>query len=373
MAGIGAGDVFARLRLDFGAGRGPARLSADLQANRILAPGPARSAVRLGDGVHEFAFRVGLKRRGEGRLERAFLRWRGPLGLAWRERAEPLDRAIVVTPDLRAVEREAAKLFSRTMMHGIKPLRDRGDGSEFDALAEFQNGMDRRLVDWKQSARHNKLLAKEVRAERNHQIVFAMDTGRLMCEPVARAPRVDWGVNAALLLADVSLVLGGGVAFFGFDARPHLATGFAAGPGAFAHLQALTGRLDYSSEETNYTLGLTTLAERLQRRSMVVVFTDFADSTSAELMVENITRLARRHMIMFVAFRDEELESLRDAAPQNSDDVSRAVIAQRLLRERSIVLARLRRLGVRIVDAPLDRLGPELVQAYDQLRREERI
>jgi uncharacterized protein (DUF58 family) len=76
---------------------------------------------------------------------------------------------------------------------------------------------------------------------------------------------------------------------------------------------------------------------------------------------------------MFVAFRDEELESLRDAAPQNSDDVSRAVIAQRLLRERSIVLARLRRLGVRIVDAPLDRLGPELVQAYDQLRREERI
>jgi hypothetical protein len=37
------------------------------------------------------------------------------------------------------------------------------------------------------------------------------------------------------------------------------------------------------------------------------------------------------------------------------------------------VLARLRRLGVFIVDAPADRLGPELVRAYDELRRRERI
>jgi uncharacterized protein (DUF58 family) len=78
-------------------------------------------------------------------------------------------------------------------------------------------------------------------------------------------------------------------------------------------------------------------------------------------------------MIVFVAFHDEELESLRAALPQNAEDVSRAVIAHQLLRERSLVLARLRRLGVYIVDAPADRLGPELVRAYDELRRRERV
>ena len=70
---------------------------------------------------------------------------------------------------------------------------------------------------------------------------------------------------------------------------------------------------------------------------------------------------------------DEELEALRAAEPQTPDDMSRAVIAHRLLRERSLVLARLRRLGVFIVDAPADKLGPELVRAYDELRRRERI
>ena len=40
-----------------------------------------------------------------------------------------------------------------------------------------------------------------------------------------------------------------------------------------------------------------------------MVFTDFADTTSAELMLENIGRLMRQHLVLFVVMRDEELEA----------------------------------------------------------------
>ncbi|HVY84744.1 MAG TPA: DUF58 domain-containing protein [Caulobacterales bacterium] len=372
LAGVGAGAFPANILLAFGR-RGPRNTEVVLETNALIDAAPNRRVAATAGGEGATAFELEPRRRGEAKIERAFLRWRGPMGLAWRQRTQPLDTRIAVAPDLGAIEREAQKLFSRTMVHGLKPMRDRGDGSEFDALAEFQPGMDKRLLDWKQSARHRKLLAKEVRAERNHQIVFAIDTGRVMCEPVQGVARVDWALNAALMLSYVSLKLGDRVSFFGFDARPHLATGFVSGAGAFTQLKALTARLDYSTEETNYTLGLATLAERLQRRSMIVVFTDFADTISAELMLENMQRLMRRHMVVFVAFRDEELESLQNAAPESSDDVTRAVIAHQLLRERSIVLARLRRMGAHIVTAPVQRLGSELVRAYDRLRRAERI
>ncbi|MES1158847.1 MAG: DUF58 domain-containing protein, partial [Terricaulis silvestris] len=372
MAGVGAGPFTGAVLLAFGR-NGPRKTEVALETNALLDARPPRSVANTASGAGAAAFQLEPKRRGEAKLERAYLRWRGPLGLAWRQRVQPLTTRIPITPDLGGIEREAQKLFSRTMLHGIKPLRDRGDGSEFDALAEFQPGMDKRLLDWKQSARHRKLLAKEVRAERNHQIVFAIDTGRVMSEPVQGVARVDWALNAALLLTYVSLKLGDRVSFFGFDARPHLATGFVSGAGAFTQMKALTARLDYSTEETNYTLGLASLAERLQRRSMVIVFTDFADTISAELMLENVQRLMRRHVVVFVAFRDEELETLQDTAPQTTDDVTRAVIAHQLLRERNIVLARLRRMGAHIVTAPVERLGPALVQAYDHLRRAERI
>ena len=41
-----------------------------------------------------------------------------------------------------------------------------------------------------------------------------------------------------------------------------------------------------------------------------MVFTDFADTTSAELMLENVGRLLQRHLVLFVVFRDEELEDM---------------------------------------------------------------
>jgi uncharacterized protein (DUF58 family) len=200
--------------------------------------------------------------------------------------------------------------------------------------------------------------------------VLAIDSGRLMSSPLEDgAPRLDRAINAALLLAFVSLKIGDRVRLFAFDARPRIASGSTAGAGAFPLLQRLAASIDYTTEETNFTLGLTTLAGSLDRRALVVVFTDFADPTSAELMIENVGRLLRTHLVMFVAFRDEALEALADAEPNTAEDVSRAVIAAGLLKQRELVIGRLQRLGAWIVEAPADHLGPELVSRYLAAKR----
>jgi uncharacterized protein (DUF58 family) len=229
--------------------------------------------------------------------------------------------------------------------------------------------MDRRTIDWKQSAKHAALLAKEFHTERNQEIVIALDTGRLMCEPLSGQPRIDRALHAALLLSYAALKLGDRVGLFAFDAKPRVSSGTVSGPRAFPLLQRLASRIEYSSEETNYTLALTQLSGEVERRSLIVVFTEFADSTSAELMIENVERLLRRHLVLFVVFHDEELEKLADEEPRESRDVSRAVIADMLLREREVVTTHLRRLGVEIVDAPAKRAGVNLLNAYLELKR----
>lgn len=372
-ARVAAGAVETYVDFNYRGHGGPDKAQVQVETNELFGSTKTPSTVSLTSGAGSAAVFLMPLRRGEGRIEFAHCRWRGPLGMSWRQFAAPVKARIAITPDLGAVEKQANLLFSRTVTHGIKPLRDRGDGSEFDALTEFHPGMDLRLLEWKQSARHMRPLAKEVRVERNHQIVFAIDTGRTMCEPIASVARLDWSINAALVLAYVALRLGDKVSFFGFDARPRLATGFESGARAFARLQSQTAALDYAADETNYTLALTSLSERLQRRSMIIMFTEFTDTVSAELMTENIARLARKHLLVFVTFADEELETLRDAEPHSSDDVSRAVVADRLLTERRIVLERLRRMGVTIVESPVDQLGAALVQTYDALRRRERL
>ena len=347
----------------------PARVEMMLEGNDIIAVEPRRAFVEVEAKETAAAFTLTPFRRGEAVLEKLWLRWKGPLGLAWAQIQHPLDYAAPVTPNIAAVKEEALRLFSRDALHGLKEQIETGEGTEFHALRDFVAGMDHRTIDWKQSARHGKLVAQERRTERNHTIVMAMDTGRTMSEPLEGLPRVDRAINAALLLAYVGLATGDRVGMFAFDAKPRLSTGATSGVQSFPLIQRLVSRLDYAAEETNFTLGLTTLAGDLDRRSLIVMFTEFTDSIGAELMMENLRRLLKRHLVLFVLMRDEELEGMAKAEPLEGADLSRAVTAATLIREREVVMMRLRRMGVQLVEAPAGAVGPALINAYLDIKR----
>ena len=138
-------------------------------------------------------------------------------------------------------------------------------------------------------------------------------------------------------------------------------------------IRAATAGLVETPDETNYTLGITELSSRLSRRALLVVFTDFVDSTSAELMVENLDRLAKRHLVLFVSLRDPDVVERAKAAPRDSAAVHEAVVARGLLRERDAVLRRLRSAGVRCIDTDPRTFSPRIVERYLDIKRRELV
>ena len=353
------------------ASKGPAPHAVEASASADVRLGLTTTSrqATLQDRSALLTFPFTPERRGAAEFENLWVRWRGPFGLAWKQKIFSLNLPAPVLTDLQSVREQAVRLFARDALFGAKTQIEMGEGSEFQSLRDYQAGMDRRAIDWKQSARHAALLAKEFRTERNHNVIMALDCGRSACEPVNGIPRIDRAINAALLLSYACLRSGDRAGLFAFDSAPRVTTGALGGLNAFRSLQAIAGRIDYSTNETNYTLALSTLSGQLQRRSLVVVFTDFTDSTAAELMIESLGRLLRRHLVLFVVMRDEELETLAGAEPSEPEDVSRAVVAGSLLREREVVVSRLRRMGAHIVDTPADRIGPEVINAYLDLKR----
>jgi uncharacterized protein (DUF58 family) len=351
-------------------GSRPSNASAALQTSPLVAAeNDGRTRVPLSAGRGAALIPLEMARRGLARFERLWLRWTGPLGLAWNQRTVEVGGSFPVLPDLRPVHDQGARIFQRHALEGLIAQLARGEGSDFDALVDFTTGMDRRSIDWKQSARHAKLLAKQYRSERNNQIVFAIDTGRQMCEPVAGIARVDRCVSAMLLAAWVALKLGDRVAINAFDSRPRLASGFASGGGAFGELERIAAGIDYSADETNYTFALTTLGARLTRRSMIILFTEFTDTVSADFMLRSIRRLVETHLVLVVVLRDQELEDIVAAVPATADDVTRAVTASSLLKERRIVITRLQHLGVHVVESEYDKVNERLVQSYLELKK----
>ncbi len=273
-------------------------------------------------------------------MDALWVRWAGPLGLVWKQRRFAIDRAISVVPNMRLVTDEGRRLFQRNSWFGLRQQKLRGEGHEYEALAEYQPGMDRRAIDWNASARHVKLLAKEYRVERDNRVVLAIDAGRTMAEPVGAMPRVDRAVSAALLLAYAGLKLGDRISLFSFAAKPIGMTPAYMHTQDFPALQRAASRIDYAPVESNFTLALSTLG---------------AD---------------KKHRLLFVVIKDEELEDEERRRPESGSDVTRANVAAAMLRDRQLVIARLQRLGADVIEVPADAMGAHVVEAYLGIKRQ---
>lgn len=325
----------------------------------------------LPDGAATIPFRA--RRRGLWRVERMWLYWPSRFALFEFTPRLKLDLSIAVTPNIRPVQSGQIDVAVRSQLYGVKDNLLVGEGSEFHQLREFTQGMDVRGIDWKRSARHRSLVAREMRAERNHHVIIALDNGYLMREEVAGLPKIDHAVNAGLAVAWAAALGGDLVGLYAFDARPRLFAPPEPGRTAFARMRARTAEMDYASVETNHTLAMAELYARTPRRSLIIVFSDFVDATTAELLVENVTLLSKRHVIVFVALSNPDLTATATGAPEDLDDVARAVSAGQMLRERRVVMERLARLGVVVVDTAPDKVTARLVSTYLDLKAREVI
>ncbi|MEQ1725213.1 MAG: DUF58 domain-containing protein [Sphingopyxis sp.] len=374
---VGVGEPFALDAAVEVTGRGRARgaalaLSVD---HRLSHVGRIDAPLLQGEDGIGATIMLSALRRGVATVTRGWIGWRGPLGLVRLQQSVALDHQVAVVPSIRAVREEGAALFARDAQVGQRLNARLGEGSEFESLVRFMPGFDRRAIDWKQSARHADLYAKQFETERDNRIVLVVDSGRMMSDPVVDADgvsesRLDRAVSAALTLGYVALRLEDRVSLSSFAAKPHISVREYSRVGDFAALRRAAAGIDYSLDESNYTLGLASVASRLKRRAMIVIFTEFADANSAELMIRAAERLVSRHLVLFVVMADGELDGIAAHQPDTAEAMVGATIAAELLRDRRVVLARLRRMGALVVEAPVGGVTASLLDTYIRVKRQ---
>src|SRR3546814_17275762 len=125
----------------------------------------------------------------------------------------------------------------------------------------------------------------------------------------------------------------------------------------FPALQRAASGIDYAHVESNFTLALAALGARLERRALIVLFTEFTDATSADLMIRAAGPLAQKHRLLFVVIKDDEVEAEEPPRPEYGADVTRPNVAAALLRDRQLVFTRLQRRGAAVTGLPAYAMG----------------
>jgi uncharacterized protein (DUF58 family) len=134
----------------------------------------------------------------------------GPMGLAGRQSSHPVPWQIRILPPFLSRKHLPSRLARLRELDGMIPVLIRGQGTEFDSLREYVVGDDVRSIDWRATARRSDVVVRTWRPERDRRIVIVLDTGRTSAgrvgvDPTAGDPsgwpRLDWSMDAALLLA----------------------------------------------------------------------------------------------------------------------------------------------------------------------------
>jgi uncharacterized protein (DUF58 family) len=353
-------------------------LALDVEVHDALARSIVHAAPR--DAVLPwFAGRIRLASRGSGELGYPIrgiargvhelgvvaLRIRGPLGLARRTlEFRPADR-IAVVPSIAGVRRfRLLALQHRLREAGVRTIRRRGEGSSFSNLRDYVEGDDPRRVDWKATARRGKLISREYSVEQGQTIMIVIDAGRMMTQLSDGVARFEHALAAATVLADVAIRSGDLVGLLAFNDEVRAFVPPARGGFTLARIRDAMVPLEATVSEPDYASAFRTLAARMRKRSLIVLFTDVVDPRSSRALIAHTARTASRHLPLVVALQNQALATAALPRDAGENDFYESAAAEELLLEREDALTRMRRAGASVLDVAPRNMTAAVINRY---------
>ena len=311
-------------------------------------------------------------RRGDQRAAAVTARSIGPLRLAGRQRSQPVPGQVRVLPPFLSRKHLPSRLAKLREIDGLLPTLIRGQGTEFDSLREYVVGDDVRSIDWRATARRADVMVRTWRPERDRRVVIVLDTGRMAAgrvgvDPTAADPagwpRLDWSMDAALLLAALASRAGDHVDFLAHDRVSRAGVFGASRTELLAQLVDAMAPLQPALVESDWRAMVATILRRTRRRSLVVLLTDLNATALDEGLLPVLPRLSAKHHVMIAAVADPRVDELA-AARSDVAAVYDAAAAERSRNDRHAIASRLRRSAVDVVDAAPTELAPALADHY---------
>ena len=311
-----------------------------------------------------FSYDVIPSKRGAYTFSYIHLRVRGLLGLVFKYHSHHCPMEFKVYPNMKDLRRFRIMMQkNRLLPHGEKTVQMRGAGTEFESLRAYVEGDDYRKINWPVTAREMRLIVNDYQIEKNQPIFLMIDAGRTMSYSVKGYKKLDYAINAALVLSDIVNQKGDQSGLLVFDKKVR---GLVMPGKGQAHRNSMMEALYHIQEDrgtSNYAAAFRLLCQRQKRRSVVFIFTDFETHEEAEELTAHIAYLKRRHFPIIVFMKNEGLIALADHKDGHVQEV-----AQSFLAERKQLFRRLNSMAVFNIETTAEEFSLATVNQYLGMR-----
>jgi uncharacterized protein (DUF58 family) len=293
----------------------------------------------------------------------------GPLGLAWWTRPLAAQYTLSVVPDLLRDDAERAGAVGT----GTRARSLLGAGGEVLQLRDYRPGDPQHVIDWKATARSNKLVSRDFAEDQHLEIVLAIDAGRASALRAGDLDRFGHYANIASRFAEHAVAHDDQIGLVIFADRPLASIAPGRGIGTVARIRALLAAAQPAAAESNPLNAVLRIRTLVRHRSLVVMLTDLDDATVAGQLAAAARLLLPKHLPLVAGLASPEAQTLAHARAGSWLNPYEALAAQEYCTRLARNAAALRALGAPTLLALPDQMERAVFEAYTEFRMRRRV
>ncbi|PIZ06150.1 MAG: DUF58 domain-containing protein, partial [Flavobacteriales bacterium CG_4_10_14_0_8_um_filter_32_5] len=240
---------------------------------------------------------------------------------------------------------ELLAFSNRLTQAGIKKIRKIGRNTEFEKINEYVAGDDFKTINWKATARKDKLMVNQYQEEKSQNVYSIIDMGRAMKMPFKGLTLMDYAINASLVISNIIIKKydKAGLITFNNKLKSVLKAEHKS-----SHIQKIMDLL-YSQKtgyaESNFEELYTTIKYKLNQRSLLLLYTNFETIDSLQRQMKYLRGIAKNHLLVVIFFENTELTTLATKIANTTEEIYFQTIAEKFAYEKKIILKQLQNNG----------------------------
>ncbi|RRD02927.1 DUF58 domain-containing protein [Prevotella sp. OH937_COT-195] len=251
---------------------------------------------------------------------------------------------------------------------GIKRIRRIGHNTDFEHIKEYVQGDDYRTINWKASARRHALMVNVYQDERSQNVYNIIDRGRVMQQAFDGMTLLDYAINASLVLSYIAIRKDDKAGLMTFDEKFDTFVPASKQTGQMEILMDCLYGQKTSFGETDYFSLCVHTDKYINRRSLLVLYTNFSDMVSMHRQLSYLQQLSRKHVLLVVFFLDKEQQEFIESPAHGVEDYYRHVIAEKFSYEKRLIVSTLRQNGIYSLLTAPDQLSVNIINKYLELK-----
>lgn len=251
---------------------------------------------------------------------------------------------------------------------GMKRIRKIGTNTEFENIKNYTIGDEYRLINWKATAKTNRLMVNQFQEEKSQPVYSLIDLGRTMRMPFDGLKLLDYSINSSLVVANISLQKNEKAGLITFNKRiqDHVVADRKNHQMQWILEKLYNVQTDFL--ESDFGQLYAYIKRKLTQRSLLFIYTNFETIDGLERQLPYLKLIKKSHVVVLILFKNSELKKLNYQKAKTTTDIYDQTIAEKFNYDKELIINRLHQVGILTIYCEPQELSINLINKYLEIK-----